>query len=259
MNTAGAVLTWLVAWRAARQCTKFTQAMKTTQNYRYIGRGVYSLPEASKLTGIPAARLRRWLEGYRFVSNGRRRASSQVVHTEFGRESGTLALSFADLLEVRLLDAFRQRGVSWRSIRIAAERAAEVLNTSHPFSTKVFRTDGRDILLELTQEEDGLGDLLNLVRDQWELRGVLSGVLGGAVEFNEEMEPARWWPMGYKRAVVVDPVRSFGAPIDPTSGVPTRVLAAAARAEGSQQAAADWYRVPVKSVRDAVAFERRIG
>lgn len=224
----------------------------------YIGKGVYSLPVAEQLTGIPRQRIRRWLEGYAYEHQGSRRRARGVVRTDFGRDAGALALSFADLLEVRFLDAFLQKGVSWRSIRIAATRAAEVLATSHPFSSKIFKTDGREILLEINANDTSVADLLNLVRDQWEFRHVVSAMLTTGIDFNDGHEPTRWWPMGRRRLVVIDPTRSFGDPIEPTGGVPTRVLSSAALAEGSQRAAAEWYRVPVKAVRDAVAFERSL-
>jgi uncharacterized protein (DUF433 family) len=68
----------------------------------------------------------------------------------------------------------------------------------------------------------------------------------------------RWWPMGHKRLVVIDPARAFGAPIVAKGGVPTRVLYFSARAERSQKAAAAIYDVPLRAVRDAVAFEKRL-
>jgi hypothetical protein len=47
---------------------------------------------------------------------------------------------------------------------------------------------------------------------------------------------ARWWPMGHRRLVVLDPQRSFGAPIAAESGIPTATLADVAQGEGSPQA-----------------------
>jgi hypothetical protein len=46
---------------------------------------------------------------------------------------GLPALDFADLIEVRFLDAFLQHGVSWWTIRTAAERVRELLGRHHPF------------------------------------------------------------------------------------------------------------------------------
>jgi uncharacterized protein (DUF433 family) len=54
---------------------------------------------------------------------------------------------------------------------------------------------------------------------------------------------------------VVDPQRQFGQPIDDATGVPTSVLAEAAKAEGSEVAAAKRFMVPLASVHRTVAFE----
>lgn len=64
----------------------------------------------------------------------------------------------------------------------------------------------------------------------------------------------RRWPPGRSKGVVVDPQRQFGQPIDDATGVPTGVLAEAAKAEGSEVAAAKRF-MPLASVHRAVAFE----
>ncbi len=50
---------------------------------------------------------------------------ANVISTQLG---GVAALDFADLIEIRFLDAFIAHGVSWKSIRIASQRAKELLN-----------------------------------------------------------------------------------------------------------------------------------
>jgi uncharacterized protein (DUF433 family) len=223
--------------------------------YRYIGRGLYSLSDAERLTRIPRQRIRRWMEGYYYVCGSNRRFSRPIVRSDLSREVGELALTFADLMEIRFLDKFRHMGVSWRSIRIAAERVGEVINSTHPFSTKRFKSDGHTILAEIADREQD-DQLLDLVRDQWEIPKIVARYLSVGVEFNDLDEPRLWRPEKHLR-VVVDPMRSFGAPIVMDGSVQTRVLAAAAKAERSQRAAASMYRVPLRAVHDAVKFERR--
>src|SRR5437764_293752 len=41
-----------------------------TAQYRFIGRGLYSLAEAQSLTGVPKRSIRRWVLGYRFAYIG---------------------------------------------------------------------------------------------------------------------------------------------------------------------------------------------
>lgn len=225
-------------------------------DFRFIGRGVYSLPEAERLLRIPRKRIRRWMEGYAFTSSGQRHHSSPIIASDLGRHAGELALSFADLIEVRFLDAFLEHGVSWKSIRIAAARARELLGSSHPFSTKTFKTDGRYILAEIAAPGE-VPELLNLVKNQYEFQKVVSPLLFAGIEWNPFDAPDRWYPMAPRRGVVIDPARAFGAPIVVDGAVPTYILASAAKAEGSMRMAAAVYDVPLRAVRAAVEFETR--
>ena len=230
-----------------------TASMSAENSYRYIGHGIYSLSDAERLTGIPKARIRRWLEGYTFVSASGRRESRPVVRADLARTAGELALTFADLMEVRFLEAFRERGVSWREIRAAAERVGEFINSTHPFSSRRFKTDGRAIIAEI--EQDGDVQLCRIVKEQWEIHRIVAPMLLGGALFDGNDGPRMWRPLKHLR-VVVDPMRSFGAPIAMDGSVPTRVLAASARAERLAKAAAWVFRVPIRAVEDSVKFER---
>jgi uncharacterized protein (DUF433 family) len=68
----------------------------------------------------------------------------------------------------------------------------------------------------------------------------------------------RWWPLGEKRLVVLDPTRNFGRPIVARHGVPTEVLASAAKASGSIGEVTRWFEVAEREVRDAVEYEQRL-
>ena len=54
------------------------------------------------------------------------------------------------------------------------------------------------------------------------------------------------------------PHRNFGRPIVAPHGVPTEVLAKAAKATGSIAEVARWYEVRETEIRDAVEFEQRL-
>lgn len=93
------------------------------------------------------------------------------------------------------------------------------------------------------------------LRDRQQVfRQVIEPALSG-VEF-DATQAVRWWPLGERRQVVIDPRVCFGKPVGARSGVPAVVLSQYARAHGDQ-AAARWYDVSVSEVRDAVEFARR--
>lgn len=225
--------------------------------FMLIGQGSYSLTDAERITGVRSDTIRRWTRGYEFKYKSETRYSPPIIGTKTPDVDGTPTLNFADLMEVRFLNAFRKYGVSPRIIRIASRRAQELLGRPRPFSTKIFKTDGRTILADFVHET-GDRHLLELAQDQYEFTRVVDPFLYRGIEFDEMQEPERWWPLGPNRKVVIDPARAFGAPIAAASGIPTRVLAAGVAAEQSVELVARWYRVTSEEVNDAVEFEQSI-
>jgi uncharacterized protein (DUF433 family) len=222
--------------------------------YELIGAGIYTIPEAARLTGVPITNIRRWTLGYEYVRDGRHRAMPPVVNPQIRPIDEALALSFRDVQEIRFLQAFRSLGVSWQTIRLASENAKRIIGDDHPFSTGCFKSFRNAILLDAA-EATGDPVLLDVARNQLALRRVVAPYLKGLV-FDKD-EPVRWFPAD-GRLIVIDPMRRFGQPIVTREGVPTRVLAKAYRAEQSFKAVAKWYEVPIRSVRAAVGYENRL-
>ena len=221
----------------------------------FWGTGIYTLTEASRLTGVNAQRIGRWVRGYSFRAFGERHGSDPVWSLQLPSVDDKVALGFLDLMEVRFVNAFIEQGVSLQSIRKAAIRAKELFQIDHALCTNAFLTDGRTIMAEIG-EEAGEQQLLDLVKNQYAFKKVLRPYLHG-IEFDEEVI-ARWWPLGEKKKVVLDPDRSFGAPITSERGVQTAVIATAVAAEDSIDAVASWYEISKREIRDAVQFESSI-
>lgn len=227
----------------------------TGHEYKLIGSGIYAVPEASRLTQVSTWRIRRWLRGYSFRTRTEIHTSRPVVQSLVAAIDDSLALSFVDLVEVKLVDRLLERGVTWKTRREAARRGSELLGQSHPFSTGRFWTDGRTVLLELAaQEEDAA--LLDIIRNQYIFKKVLAPFLA-QLDFEQDAA-IRWWPLGKQRRVVIDPARSFGQPIVSREGVPTLVLAKAVKVERSLESISKWFKVSRSSLRDAVEFEDRL-
>ena len=221
---------------------------------RFVGVGIYSVPEASRLTGIPPRSIRRWILGYDYTSRGARNRMPPVVKGQLPSIGGVPALSFLDLQEARCLHAFRSHGVRWHTLRLASERAREIVGRDHPFSTGRFRDEGRRILTAVAKDSGDVA-LEDIVTNQLGFEKVLRDFLNG-LEFVED-QAARWFPTKDRR-VVIDPARSFGQPVVIKEGVPTLVLSKAFKAERSLARVAEWYRVEVESVKAAVAFENAL-
>src|SRR5438128_7940852 len=110
-------------------------AQGETGSPKLLTAGVYTLPDAGRLTNVPPANIRRWTQGYSFIRNGQRRWSPALVPPQLDQIQGVSALSFLDLQELRLLHMFRDPGASWQTLRVAHERAQQWVGHRHPFST----------------------------------------------------------------------------------------------------------------------------
>jgi uncharacterized protein (DUF433 family) len=227
-----------------------------TDGLDLIGIGLYTVAEASRLTRISPARLRRWLRGYTWRAAEGEATSAPVWRRQLPEIDGILGLGFLDLMEARFVAAFRAARVPWPVIRLCAERAREISGKDHPFSSQRFRTDGRTIFADVIDMADE-DRLLDLARNQFAFTRVIEPSLYAGVEFSAEEMPARWWPMPARGNVVIDPARSFGQPIV-REGVPTAVLADAVEAEGSVAKVARLFGLPQPSIRAAVRFEQQL-
>lgn len=222
---------------------------------------IYPLAYAARLAGLDPKTAARWTRGYTFKHRGERRTSAPVVHLAAGVPPDGRHLTFAELLTLRLVRAFRERGLGLPTIRKAAQIAAERYGVDNPFVTKSFRTDGRSVFLELEDRGKLRGSdrlLVNALTGQQQFREVVEPSLFKDVVFAGAM-PEQWFPRGRNHAVVIRPDRAFGAPHIAGKGVRTDVIADAVAAEGGGEAAiravARWFNLTEQEVRDAVAAE----
>lgn len=221
-----------------------------------VGVGIYTIPEAARLAHVPAPSIRRWLYGYHYGYKGQTVQQPAVVAATDNLRS-LRVVTFLDLIEVQFVHAFRDEGVSWKTIRIAATKAREFTRNDHPFASRQFVTDGSTIFAEIVQAT-GNRELLDLKSDQMAFRRVFLPSLRVKMELGER-RVERLWPLGRNRPVVIDPQRQFGQPISRDEGVPTAVLASAySSMRRSVDSVARWYDVSRTAVRAAVDFEQRL-
>jgi uncharacterized protein (DUF433 family) len=218
----------------------------------WLGIGVYTAAEASRLLNLPMATVRRWLGGYRSGA----RDYAPLWTPQLPKVDDQLGLGFLDLMQLRVVARIvAETGISLQKLRRALVLARDLVQHAHPFTTAQFRTDGRSLFVEIGRETD-TPQLYDVLGRQYGFHQIIEPSFR---DVDLEIEITRWWPLGKQRSVVVDPQRSFGAPIGSGSGIPTAALALAADRHGSSREAARWYPPTTeREVRDAIAFERRL-
>lgn len=216
-----------------------------------VGIGLYTAIEAQRLLGVSASKIRRWLSGHE-----RKGVQYDPLWTpQVNLKDDRVYLGFRDLMEVRAANQFILAGVSPHAVRRAIEVAQDYVDEERPLSTTRFKTDGRTIFLEIAKGEDD-EKLLDLFKRQYAFSKIMEASLRD-VEF-DGITPTRWWIHSQKAGIVVDPQQSFGQPIEFETGIPTAVLANAAKAEGSVAKAARAWMVEKKHVQRAVKFEQSL-
>ena len=118
-----------------------------------LGIGLYTVRDASRLTGVHAPRIRRWLLGYPYRTALEVKQQNALWRPEVPRMNETVALSFNDLLEIRFVGAFRGLGFSIQKIRRAISELGRIAETAYPFSHRKVVTDGAYLFAQLKNEE----------------------------------------------------------------------------------------------------------
>ena len=225
-----------------------------------LGTGIYYPAEAARLLGVGPSRLRRWVNGYTYWLAGndapRQRRQAPVLHSDLPSIKGSRALSFLELMELRVVIALRQRGLSLQHIRGAATLARRVLRSSHPFASHRVFTNGSSIFATVLPGED-VSEMIELrkVRHAQVLIGQVLEPFLNEIEFDPSSGFAhRWWPQGRRFPVVLDPRIAFGAPVIEGTAIRTAVVARMAQRASPSDVAGD-YEIPVRGIQAAVEFE----
>jgi uncharacterized protein (DUF433 family) len=217
--------------------------------------GIYSLPRAARLLGISTQQIRRWMVGRVVFDHNGERVIPPLWEPHLPIVDGKVALSFLDLMELRLVKAL----VEHHGLRLPKIRACiggwRSLNSEYPYpllNRKVrLMSDGNTLIARLSDHSSPLD--LSLM--QYLMTEVIEPNLVD-LDFDGQELPLRWWPLGRKAKVLISPLIEFGEPIIRDTGIPTQALAEAVKAEGSERKVAQIYGVSVDVVRSAVDFER---
>jgi len=216
---------------------------------------MYTAAEASRLVGISAVRVRRWLQGYSYEYGSQRRKQRPVIQRN-GTE-GTSYASFLDLIDLLFVKQFlAYPGLSLQKLRKALDEASTILDTKH-FARQSFFTNGDKIYLKVKKEGDAILELLS--GGQWVIKQVIIE-LAHQIDFDHPSGLARrWHPLGPDDLIVLDPFVSFGRPTIVGKGVATLNIYDLFVAEGKDtNQVCRWLDLDQQEVEAAVRFEKRL-
>jgi uncharacterized protein (DUF433 family) len=207
---------------------------------------MYWLSDVALFTGVPASTVKRWT-GQIGVAEPLIFAPSE----RFQQRDRELRLSFANLLEVHILDALRKEDIPIARIRTGLDYLAGAVNTptKHPLLSHTFYTvpGMRDMFIQTVEGhplnvsrhgQPALGEILNayLKRIQWDHTG-----------------PISLMPMRTERVVISLHVAG-GQPVVRDTGILASMLAGRWTAGDGISELAEDYSLPEADVREAVRY-----
>jgi uncharacterized protein (DUF433 family) len=164
-------------------------------------------------------------------------------------------IGFRDLLELRMVSAFIQHGVDLKVIRATIAAAAQHFGHDYPLTNQQFRTDGKRIFLQAIEATTGEPRMIDVLRKQFVFSDIINPSLYAGIEYGGD-GAIRWFPLGKRKPIVLDPALQFGTPIVSEVGIPTDTIYASYLAEGRDKTmVARIFDISPKWVLDAVEFE----
>ena len=214
--------------------------------------GIYPIADAAVLiraTGPPSAKRPFSLSThrlYRWVHEG---LSGRYLT---GLRGDDVALTFLDLVTMRLIATFRSHGAKPKELKIAHEELQKFTGSSHPFATEQLWEEGPDVFFKI----DGVPFAVSrrwqraLAFIEKNLKPV-HNLMFGPDKIAETWEP--------EPGILLDPAISFGAPCIKGTRISTEVPWALRTAGDEPELIAQAYGVPLRQVKVAIAWEEKLG
>ena len=206
-------------------------------------------------------RRRLYLPAYRISAAARYAQTTRQTVTRWhhGTEAGGAgmpervpreALSYLQLIEVAVVAAFREKGVSLKAVRTARDYAAQKFEREFPFAQLEFARAGRELLLDLGDifpgNEEGA-----IVASKWGQRAWEEFL--PEFEYEEEDVVVQWHVRGKGSPILIDPRVAFGAPA--IAGVPTWAIKGRKEAGETIEEIVDDFSLAREEVVAALEFE----
>jgi len=203
---------------------------------------VYTTAEAARYARIAPSTLRHWHCGI----SGR--------EPLLARKERGIGLSYLQLVETAFVASFRKAGVPLSGIRRARDYLRAAFQTAYPFSSLRLKTEGRSVLLELSELEplvwttdlvsaDHKGQIAwpHLLADRFQEFEYLDGLA------------VTWHVAGRASPVIIDPRYAFGSPS--VRGVATWSISARYRSGEPPEFIAEDVGLKAEDVCHALRFE----
>jgi len=213
-----------------------------------LGAGIYTIPDISRILGLPQPKVRRYLNKY-----WDERLGKALFNETYSWSAGNniKAVNFYTLIELYTCFYLQELGVSLQQILKSRVAIAKDLNTPYPFASEKLLSDGKKIWYEFKDcivNADGSQqtDFIAFIRQ-----------FANNIEFNKSKIAEKFWPAGKSSDVVVNPHNQFGQPVINGTNIHAQVIFSMYESGEQTDTIGILYDLTQKQVNDAIAFYKK--
>ncbi|TVM14537.1 hypothetical protein DPQ33_17295 [Oceanidesulfovibrio indonesiensis] len=233
-----------------------------------LNKGVYTIAEASTLTGVPKKSFYNWVQSYKnFKAKYSNEQLRHFWNPDFIDFDGGILLTFRDIMEARFVNMFRKYNIPFKRIASAASYLSLELKVMSPFSSRIFETEGIKILvfndenktrLDTHTKQFLLPDMDFLMKpERIEAIKRDATILIDGIEYDEKGTPVLWKPCPNDFPdITIRPGLHTGKPTIDNLSVSTLVMQY--ELENDFQEIAKAYDTRPEFVQQAYEFSRRV-
>lgn len=209
-----------------------------------LGNGIYTVPDLAAILNLPQAKVRRWLNDF---YNSRLGEKYQGKYSS--GEGRNKVTNFYTLIEFYVFYLLREHRVGVKKIMAAHEQMANQLQTPYPFASSQILTEGKNIFYILPDGTTMYADK----SQQIVIRKAIESFCK-KIQYSKNQLAERYYPLGKKHHVVVDPHHQFGQPVLEGTNILADTIYSMFKAKEPIEVIARLYEVSEKEVTDAIQF-----
>jgi uncharacterized protein (DUF433 family) len=212
-----------------------------------IGKGVYSVAEASRLTRLRTQRVREWFRGRESAS----RIFKPVFESDYPVYEEEYAISFLDLIELNIGGKLRDANVPLPYLRKVYDHLRREYG-DHPFCRRAIYVGEKKIFTRGLDDAES-SSVIEAITSQSYFDKIILPFLE-RIDYDRGTQQAIRWRIA--DMVVIDPKIRFGEPVVEGVGIATSILRDSYFANDEDASfVARWFGIKAEHVMAAVDFE----
>jgi uncharacterized protein (DUF433 family) len=222
--------------------------MNTVFQKQQLGAGIYTIPDISRLLGLPQFKVRRYLNQYWDERLGKKLFNETY---SWSTDNKIKAVNFYTLIELYTCFHLQELGVPIKQILRSRMVVAKELKMPYPFASAKLLSDGKKIWYEFEDcivKADGSKqtDFVEFIKQ-----------FAKKIEFNSNKIAEKFWPAGKESDVVINPHHQFGQPVLNGTNVNAEVIFSMYESGEPIKALGILYDLTDKQVMDAISFYKK--